>query len=854
MKTGSPLFFLFLCCLLCSGRLNAQSYGLGFYSHEVVQDQRTGLDLSPAEPLCFSNNFEISFDLTLFPARRDYFGYVLRLVADNNENIDLIYDKNATENSRFKIIIGERYSNIAFNIPAAAIFSKWNRLKLSFDDVKQELTVTNGRSTYHTKIKLRKNSCFKVLFGANEYLDFKTTDVPPMKIRNVSILEDGTAKYFWPLNESAGTIAHEELNGKHGQVIKPLWVRKLHYEWQPLLRTTINGPASIAFDPKNELLYVIGDDSLINYEVSKSTVVSTAYASGKQNLLRGNQSLVDANGRLVNFYIDRQTVSIYDPETKRWTANFDPRTNITDFWLCNKFYSTIDSSLYIIGGYGHFIYKNKVQQYHFPGKVWKDANIAETGFTPRYLAALGKSGNGAYILGGYGSSSGQQMLNPRNLYDLLYFDVQEKTIKKIYELKIKGEDFVFANSMVINEKEKSYYALKFPKNKYQSSLQLIEGSLTRPEFKLRGNPIPYLFHDVRSYADLFYCPGSKKFIAVTLYWEDNNKTRVSIYALNAPAVGLETEQEQASNTVSWYWTGGLVLLAVGGMCTVLVVKRKKSAGTLPVAAASDGLEIPLVVEEQQIQHIHPAKASGITANQNAVFLFGDMQVFDKEGIEITRQFTPLIRELFLVILIYSVRWGRGISSEKLKELLWFDKTEESARNNRSVSIVKLKNIIDRLENCTISKDTGYWKLSFNPESTYIDYQKYVSIIKNKKTLDKAGVLELAELVKRGSFLPNASYEWLDTFKAEVSNEVIDTYLHFAHSLSTAEDAELLVELANYIFYFDAVNEEAMVIKCKALAGLGKHSQSKQAYENFCKEYKLLYDDGFHKGFGEVLNS
>ena len=848
MKTGSR-FLLFL--LLFAAALidsYAQSYGLGFRSHEAVQDERTGLDLSPGETLCFNNNFELSFDLTLFPARRDYFGYVLRLVAGNNENIDLIYDKNAKENSRFKVVIGEHFSNIAFDIPPSTIFSKWNTLKLSFDYDKKLLKISNGKAVYQTAINLKPGSCFKILFGANEYLDFKTTDVPPMKIRNISIAEEGTKKYYWPLDEYEGSIAREELSAKTAQVIKPLWIKKLHYDWQPLINARVNGPASIAFDARREVLHIVADDSLSSYSVRTARTQTVGYSSGRLNLLRGNQSLVDASGQLINFYIDRQLVNQYNPQAGGWTKSY-PKANITDFWLYNKFYSSSDSSLYIVGGYGHFIYKNQFQQYHFPSKTWKNIAVqGADGFTPRYLAALGQTAKGAYILGGYGSSSGQQLLNPRNLYDLSYFDAEKKRIKKIYELKIKGEDFVFANSLVINEAENSYYALKFPKNKYQTSLQLMRGSLSSPEFKLSGSPIPYLFHDVRSYADLFYAPESRQFIAVTLYWGDDNHTRVKVYSLYAPPVDQQADSRALQVSTVWYWLGALVLLVIVciGMWIWLHKKRLgKQEQAIPQASEPHTTGLPAV---------EPVPFNKIPESSNAVFLFGDMQVFDRAGLEITRQFTPLIKELFLVMLIYSIRWERGISSEKLKELLWFDKTEDSARNNRSVSIVKLKNILDHMDDCTISKDTGYWKINLGSGSTYVDYSKYMSIIKSKKKMDKASLLELSAIIKRGAFMPNVNYEWMDSFKAEVSNEIIDTFLHYSNGLAVADDPEFLVELANYIFYFDPVNEEAMGIKCKALAHLGKHSQAKNTYENFGREYRLLYGHNFDQSFNDVLNS
>ena len=56
----------------------------------------------------------------------------------------------------------------------------------------------------------------------------------------------------------------------------------------------------------------------------------------------------------------------------------------------------------------------------------------------------------------------------------------------------------------------------------------------------------------------------------------------------------------------------------------------------------------------------------------------------------------------------------------------------------------------------------------------------------------------------------------------------------------------------YIFYFDPVNEEAAILKCKALSSLGKHSLAKHTFESFMKEYKVIYGEDFKKDFHDIL--
>jgi two-component SAPR family response regulator len=827
---------------------NAQSYGLGFNSHEVVQDKRTTLALN-LDNIAQKDNLEVSFDLSFIPNHEIYFGYILRLIGDDKQNIDLVYD-NQANTRHFKIIIGERLSKISFNIDEKLLFQRWNKLRLLIDYKNDKITVFSGRESYtESGVHLKQAKNYKLLFGANAYRQFQTTDLPPLKLRDVKVLQTGKLLSNWPLNEGQGNIANETVSQNNGTVTNPLWIKARHRNWQLEKELTVPGDASIAFDPANETVYIVTQDSLVTYSTNaRPQVKSTAYLSGRQALVPGNQS-VFINGRLYYLYIDQMAVATYDLKDQRWNKAF--KNIATNNGHLNKFACKTDSSIYTIGGYGQLIYKDSVKRYNYITNTWQKVKVKGDTFTPRYLAGLGANATGdtAYVIGGYGSASGQQIVNPRNLYDMMRFTAKDQSFKKLFTIDVKKEDFVFANSLVINDKEKSYYGLIFPQHKFNSNLQLIQGSLNQATYKLVGDTIPYKFHDIHAYADMSYFPHSSKFLTVTLF-KENDQTRIKIYSLLGPPEPLVNQLAQTSPPNYFLWIA-ICVIASAIPVYIIITKRKTQVAaihTLPKPVEVSAITIPSAgLEEELIDDVARNQS-----NTNAIFLFGDLQLFTCEGNEITKYFTPLLKELFLVILLYSVKLGRGVSSEKLNEILWFDKSEKSARNNRSVNIAKLKSLLDKMGYCHLSKDTGYWKIEIDYTIISVDYHNYLNIVSNKNKLNKQKILQLTHITQRGNFLSNIEYEWLDGFKSEVSNEIIDSYIQFANSIQVADDPEFLIKLANDIFYFDPVNEEAMILKCKALAHIGKHSLAKHAFENFNREYKAIYGEAFERDFHSIL--
>lgn len=843
------LIFSFLLLLFLNSF--GQNYGLGIATTDESKESNTALDLSPDSHICLEGNFEVAFEASSLYSGLLY-GYIVRIIEDDDRNFDLLYNSENTE-SPFSIVVGDYRTKIRLNITPENFLKQWNKISIKFDTDKDRLIVYDGHKTYvESGLHLKKNGCYKLFFGANSDKKFKTHEALSVKLRNIRILKNDIEKYYWPLDEYEGKVAHELKNGNNGTIKNPFWMASMHQKWQKVGDFVVNGVASTAFDSKEESLFVIAEDSVFIFAF-RNGVLSSKSNQQKFETNRGSQSIYSPiDNQIYNFLPDLKTAARYSMSDQKWDKKFQ-HWDGTDYWQANKVISRRDSSIYVFGGYGNWKYKNAVQRFSLNTGQWEDIKPAGDFFTPRYLSALGSNpqGDTIYVLGGYGSISGSQMDNPKNIYSMMRFTTKDKTFKKLYDLKNQGEDFTFANSLFIDNSSKTYYGLAFDHRKYNSSLRLIVGSLNNSGYKNIGSAIPYSFHDIYSFADLFYSPESKRFIAVTLLRSKKNQTRVSIYTLQGPPMDFLKNTSSQKYLPSRLFIGLILFVALlsGGLLLYLHSRKRHTYAANQVKPLEPDTN-PNVSADDQIRPLEPDTKPNSSA-KNAIFLFGDFQIFDRDGTDITKLFTPLLKELFLLLLVNSVKNGRGLHAEKLEEILWFGRAEKSVRNNRSVNLAKLKAILERVGHCQLIKDADYWKIEFDYDFWFIDYHIYLNLIEAKKKPDKEQIKLLFEFTRRGSFLSNHNYEWLDKFKAEVSNEVIDVFLTYAN-LTKPNNPEFLIQIAGFIFDYDPVNEEAMIIKCQALSGLGKHSLAKKAFDVFIKDYRSLYGEDFNKNFNQII--
>lgn len=228
---------------------------------------------------------------------------------------------------------------------------------------------------------------------------------------------------------------------------------------------------------------------------------------------------------------------------------------------------------------------------------------------------------------------------------------------------------------------------------------------------------------------------------------------------------------------------------------------------------------------------------------NCIQLFGDFRILDKNGINISNQFSPKLKQLFLIIMLYSQRNKSGISTKELTDILWMGHSSQSAKNSRGVTIRKLRLILESLDSVRINFHIDRWSMSFS-ENVYCDYVECLKLLKREKIHDTEFNLKFYHIIQEGELFKGESYDWLDDFKGFVGNNIVDVLLKFINELSVDSDNELILKLADRVLVTDPVNDQALAHKLKVLIKQNNYNLARYTFDRFCMLYEELYGEKF----------
>ncbi len=849
-RTILYLFFFFQFVAVFSHELQ---YGLKFHAYSYEPEMRTSLDLSPDDFFSFPEGFSISFDVKFEFKEVQVYGYVFRIIDKNGNKIDFVLgDKNISFSSSLgDIIFSKTFSEVAL-VP-----EHWMKIQLDVNIQKDELKFRIGDVAQNWKLpEVRNFKDVRIVFGKNNYPETQAVDVPNMTIKDIKIENRNTTLYSWKLSKYTSGGVFDELNNHFAKCENPDWILTQNTRWKKESTFTCELNPYIAYNPDKNVIAVADQHSFYSFSMNdrqlKKEVINREFSYPRY----ANQMIynpADSNYYAYNLVKegDAREFAVFNRATREW-AETTPHNHYSDYWHHNRYFSVKNNALYLFGGYGHHKYKRDVFMYDVSENVWSEKVLTGDSIEPRYLSGLGVISNSQLLyFGGYGSKSGNQELSPQHYYDAYSIDIETMEAKKLWTLKTPEENFVVSNSLIVDTTNNCFYALCYPFTKFNTSIMLYKFSLTEPKYEIFADTIPLGFKDAGSFVDLFLDKTNNKLLALmSSSIGMDSLASISIYSLSYPPL-LQADLYQPVKSKKYFF--GIILIAVLGLLAsvslYLFYKKKKRK----------------TIEQVDIQSNDVADADNNTENSSgiatiksvrkqAISLFGGFQVIDKDGNDLTAEFKPLVKNLFLLVLLNTIKNGKGISFVKLKEILWFDMTEESANNNRGVAMSKIRQLMKLVGDVKFLKQGVYWTVEFSPD-IYCDYYEALILIrkiKENKGKNINDIKKLLSIVSEGELLPNIRIDWVDSFKSDFSNDLIDLILLLITQKETNFSDSLYIDMANTIFIHDPLNEDALRLKCSVLVKMGKNGLAKNTYTTFVKEYTAWFAADYKYSFDQII--
>lgn len=295
-------------------------------------------------------------------------------------------------------------------------------------------------------------------------------------------------------------------------------------------------------------------------------------------------------------------------------------------------------------------------------------------------------------------------------------------------------------------------------------------------------------------------------------------------ALNEVVEADQAEDGFSSFAGKYGKTGGLaVLLLLLAFTGIYFIRKRKAKQDL----------IPVHFPEKD------------AANQ--ITLFGGFRAVDSSGMEISSMFTPKVRELFLFVLLSTLKNSSGALVAEMDEKLWPGLPAKKVTNNRAVTLNKLRKILQNIEGLEIVTTDGYLQARLS-EPLFCDYAEAFKLCQIPGGMDKKQLGVFFQLVKKGRFLKGADWPWLDEMRGYTGNQVIDNLLKLAAIEKECGNYSRVEALAKRILEYDDLNEEATWLQVWTLQQTNNLHQAKYHFNSFCANYAETLGEPYPMNF------
>lgn len=714
----------------------ADGYGLRL----APQPQRNqSLVLNDGESVRSRGLLELSFDLRC--TTDEPYGCICRLVGDRGYVIDLINSVSRDHRWIPLLIAGGK----SLELESEISWGEWKRVSLQVDTKNGSVTLDYGGERVSMDVPVIKGSrSFRISFGQCPFDKFDVGIVASFDIRDIRLSRGRKLYAEWPLRMHSGNSS-PDLSGRRKAIsTDSVWLADELIKPKPLLHTGCGKGTCIAFDGDKGFLIVDDPSRIVTFDAVALTLDSLCVTEGAPPSNATNQAIFTGE-HLLSYNLLGNTYATFDSDQCKWSGG--ESTNKSDYYT--NYTATWDPErrkLYCFGGYGFFHLYNDLRICD-PAHPDSLKIVSLTGISPRFFPSSALLDGQLYIFGGKGTKSGNQELTQDYNYDLYSFDPDSGALTSIWTLPSQPENhYVPGENMIWEPSEGCFYAALIPDEKdfvvariYRDKPAVEIASLPTEGVRRQCNWI---------YVNLFLNAERDRLYIVSIQSEKNDETFLDILSLDYPIPPLSgiilPPAAKRAPVLPAAAVAFVILAVVSAFSAVLFIRRKRKSRADETGFRPDNY---------------------YDFSSDSICLLGGFSVHDLSGNDITAHFTPTLRQLLSLLILYSAKDPQGVSNSRINKTIWYYKPEESANNNRNVTMRRLRTLLEGVNGVSIISKNKYWRIEFTPPAQ-CDYLEAIRLYRGGKS--KRDINHLQELLMRGELLPDTSDEWAAGFKNDFS--------------------------------------------------------------------------------------
>lgn len=840
MKKLSLLFFFLL--FMCQSFAQTPDYGLYIRTYPLFKEY-TSMVLEGGNPFEWKGK-EFAIDFQVYVRNENVFGSICRFITDKQENIGLMFGNDDDSRRRPMLIIG----NKVYFIEREIELDKWLPVQITINPEKSTVTLRyHGEEISASAPEIAAAKSVRVFFGSCPLHGY-TRDAASVNLKEISVLRNQQEIRRWTMMFHDGNTTYDVLEQKPATAQNAEWLIDKRISWKPIGMLSFSKRPSIAFDADNGSFYVASDNrNLYTYHCHDNTTDTLRVKGGEYIANPANQLMyIPQKNTLLAYNIDEQLFATFNFSTRQWESERTPlheqsySDNTTN-------YNPADSTFVSFGGYRQYRYNNEL----IVGHPWKPGTPFQRfpldSIDPRYSPTSVIVDNTLYIFGGRGCPSGRQELSPHNYYDFYAVDLCTHHTRKLWELKTPPgqEDFLPRNNMIYNPENQCFY---FFCNEDEGVLRQIDKHHAHIEDV--ALPLETLADAQYVYTNLYFSLRLQKLYLASIYTNSEDRYFLKVYEMNYPPIAVKNVAQVGKKSLKK--TNGNYGMVILSVCLLLLIagsvlyychrrKLQKKNMLQEVATPSESAtDSSLALPTETMEVTEEVTKTGI-------YLLGTFRVIDKSMEDITSFFTPTMKQLLILLILHTGGRKTGISGQKMIQLLWSDKIEESAKNSRNVYLSKLRNLLEKIGDIQLVGNQSAWSIEIG-EKACCDYQEAWNLFQSPKRLREQEV-QLLKVLLHGVILPDMDAEWAEPFKSSFADSTINLLCEWLKSALWTDDIKLM--MTDLLFQYDPVNEVALEAKCRILYRQGKKGPAKVVFDKFCKEYAECLGSDYKRSFDEI---